>query len=106
MTAADNLKSLELLRDFVRQVVPIETYMRNLVISGAENINKRLWTLRTAQHMGEMEFARKLGMSKEAYEILERYGTHVTEELLQDVSTTFSVSIAWLRCEKPMYPIV
>jgi hypothetical protein len=105
MSMKDNLFSLEILRQFVCQVVPLETFMRNLIIDRIESVNKRLWVLRESLRFDELTFSQKLDIDFETYHMYEKNGTSVPEDFLKTVSTVFSVPLDWLLCRKPMLPL-
>ncbi|UCF70099.1 MAG: helix-turn-helix transcriptional regulator [candidate division WOR-3 bacterium] len=105
MDAESNLLSLELLRDFVARVVPYDVYLKNLVIDKVETCNRRLWALRESMGIEEEDFASLFRITFEEYHNYERNFSPVSSEFLQKVAEEFSVSIEWLRCERPILPI-
>ena len=105
MNTKDCLSSLELLRDFVAKFVPLEVYMKNLVIDNIETPNRRLWALRESMHIDEENFALFFDMTFEEYHQYEKADSSVPKEFLQNVAERFSIPIEWLLCEYPMLPI-
>ncbi|MGB9721385.1 MAG: helix-turn-helix domain-containing protein [bacterium] len=106
MVEKKRLLTLELLRDFVKRAVPIEIYQKNLILEGIETANKRLWTLREFLKMDEMTFAKKLDIDYYQYHQYEKSGNPVPFEILEKVAKEFNVSINWLLCKVPLYPIM
>jgi hypothetical protein len=105
MKASDCLSSLELLRDFVAKFVPLETYMKNLIVDHIETPSRRLWALRESLGIDEASFARSLNMTPDEYRVYERVNSPIPKTLLHDVAERFSIPIEWLLCECPMLPI-
>jgi hypothetical protein len=105
MKSVDCLSSLELLRDFVAKFVPLDVYMKNLIIDRVETPNRRLWALRESMHIDEVSFARVLDMTFEEYHGYEQFDNPVPKEFLQDVAARFAVPLEWLLCECPILPI-
>ncbi len=103
--AKQYLMSLEILREFVRKVVPPETYLKNLIIDGIDTPNKRLWILREFLKIDERAFAERLGIDYNQYHQLERIGNPVPVEVLDRVSETSNIPLDWLHCKMPIYPI-
>ncbi len=97
--------SLEILREFVRKVVPPETYLKNLIIDGIDTPNKRLWILREFLKIDEKTFAERLGIDYSQYHQLERISNPVPVEILDKVSEAFNIPLDWLLCKMPVYPI-
>ncbi|MEO0095241.1 MAG: helix-turn-helix transcriptional regulator [candidate division WOR-3 bacterium] len=105
MNFKNNLNALEILREFAIKVVPLEIYQKNLILERIETPNKRLWTLREFLKLDEKTFARKMEVDYNQYYQYEKMGNPVPFKLLKKVSKTFNVSIDWLTCRKPLYPI-
>ena len=105
MKSVDCLSSLELLRDFVAKFVPLEVYMKNLLIDRIETSSRRLWALRESMHMDEADFARAFNITYEQYHLYEQAGSSVPEEFLQSVAARFSIPVEWLFCKCPILPI-
>jgi hypothetical protein len=105
MNPRDCLASLELLRDFVSKVVPLEVYMRNLIVDSIENSNRRLWALRENMRIDEMKFAALFGVPFDEYHTYEKIGNPVPSDFLCTVAEKLSIPIDWLLCKRPMLPI-
>ncbi len=105
MNTRDCLSSLEMLRDFVARVVPLEVYMRNLIIDHIETSNKRLWALRESMRADEEKFAALFDTPLDVYRIYERDGSPVPFDFLQTVASTLSISLEWLLCKHPILPM-
>jgi len=106
MVEKNYLMALELMREFVKKVVPIEVYQKNLILEHIETPNKRLWTLREFLKMDEVTFAKKLGIDHHLYHQYEKIGNPVPLKILEDVAKIFNVPLDWLLCRKPLYPII
>ena len=105
MNTRDYLSSLELLREFVSSVVPLEVYMCNLIVDHIETSNRRLWVLRENMRMDEEKFAKLLNVTHDEYHIYEKSGSPVPVDFLQTVAARFSVPMEWLLCRSPMLPV-
>jgi len=105
MNTRDCLSALELLRDFVAKFVPLEVYMKNLIIDHIETPNRRLWALRESMHLDEANFAAFFEMTADDYHEYERADIPVPKEFLQSVAARLSMPIEWLCCECPMLPM-
>lgn len=105
MKTRDCLYSLELLRSFVRRVVPLDMYMHNLIIDHIETSNKRLWALRESMQMDEEVFASWFDISVDEYHAYEKDGSPVPVGFLQIVADELDVSLDWLLCKCPMLPM-
>jgi hypothetical protein len=105
MNTRDCLSSLELLRDFVARVVPLDVYMLNLIIDNIETSNKRLWALRESMRVDEKKFAALLGIPFDDYHVYERDGSPVPLDFLEAVADALSVSLEWLLCKHPILPM-
>jgi len=105
MKPVDCLTSLELLRDFVAKFVPVDMYIKNLLIDHIETPNRRLWALREFLKMNEKDFALSLNMTYKEYHAYERSDHPVPREFLQNVAARYSVPIEWLLCECSMLPM-
>ncbi len=105
MNTADCLASLELLRDFVAKFVPLDVYIKNLIIDHIETPNRRLWALREILKVSEADFARSLDMTYEEYHAYEHSDHPVPRDFLQYVAAEYSVPLEWLLCECSMLPM-
>lgn len=105
MKTRDYLSSLELLRSFVVRVVPLDIYMRNLIIDNIETSNKRLWALRESMQIDEEGFASLFGIPIDEYHRYERDGSPVPVCFLQTIAREFSISLDWLLCKCPILPL-
>lgn len=105
MNTKDCLASLEMLRDFVAKFVPLDTYMKNLIIDHIETSSRRLWAFRESLGIDEVNFAHTLDISFEDYHLYEHVDSAVPRTFLESVSAKFSVPIEWLLCKCPMLPI-
>lgn len=105
MNTHDYLSSLELLRDFVSRVVPLEVYMCNLIVDHIETSNRRLWTLRENMRIDEAKFATLFDVTYDEYHSYERVGSPVPVDFLHAVAGRLSVPVEWLLCKCPMLPI-
>jgi hypothetical protein len=105
MNTRDCLSSLELLRDFVAKFVPLEVFMKNLVIDHIETPNRRLWILRESMYINEANFARSFDITFEEYHQYENADITVPKEFLRNVAERLSIPAEWLFCECPMLPI-
>jgi hypothetical protein len=105
MNTSDCLSALELLRDFVAKFVPLEVYMKNLIIDHIETSSRRLWVLRESMCLEEANFAAFFNMTVDEYHQYEKADCDVPNEFLQCVADKLSMPIEWLRCECPLLPI-
>lgn len=105
MNTRDYLSSLELLRDFVSRVVPLEVYMCNLIVDHIETSNRRLWVLRENMRIEEEKFATLFAVTYDEYHSYEKFGSPVPVDFLQTVAGRLSVPIEWLLCKRPMLPL-
>ncbi len=74
--------SLEILRDFVKKVVPPVIYLKNLIIDGIETPNKRLWTLREFLSLEEKIFAEKLNLDVVIYYQYEKCSNSISDKIV------------------------
>lgn len=105
MKIRDCLLSLDMMRDFVARVVPLDVYMKNLVLDHIETSNKRLWALRMSTHIEEEKFAALLDVTIEEYHQYERAENPIPLAFLNIVADRLSVPIDWLLCRCPILPI-
>ena len=105
MSIKNNLLSLEIMRAFVKKVVPVSIYMQNLVIANIETPNKRLWALRESMKMAEPTFAELFNTSLKKYHQYEKSGNSIPLDFLEKVANKFSISLDWLLCKSPMLPM-
>ncbi len=96
------LMELERLRDFFAEALPPEKIARNLLLSGEDSVNLRLWALRERMGFSVGEFAAKVNMTPARYAKYEYRGKKVPEVFLRTVGKVFSVPLAWLKCEIPL----
>ena len=100
-----NLLSLEILRDFVRKNITVETYMKNLIIENIETPNERLWVLREFLKKNEEDFAKELNTDYNTYHKYEKKGYPVPCDFLKNVADKFAIRLDWLLCKSPMFPM-
>lgn len=105
MNTYDYLSSLELLRDFVSKVVPLDVYMCNLIVDHIETSNRRLWALRENMRLDEAKFATLFDVTCDEYHSYEKVGSPVPVGFLHAVAARLSVPVEWLFCKCPMLPI-
>ena len=105
MTAAENLETLEALKEFVEKVMPVEILMKNLVLEKVDTPNKRLWALRECAKMDEAAFAQEMGVDSGKYHEYERNGNSVPLDFLAKVARKLSISLDWLLCKCPILPL-
>lgn len=92
------LSELERLRSFYSEALEPEMAVRNLVISGEDSTNLRLWVLREKMGLSVTEFAEKTGVSRVEYADYEYRGKKVPEDFLEKTAKEFSVPLEWLKC--------
>jgi DNA-binding transcriptional regulator YiaG len=104
MNKAENaLSELERLRSFYSDALEPEMAARNMVISGEDSTNLRLWALREKMKLSVAEFAEKTGVSRAEYARYEYRGKKVPEDFLEKTAKKFSVPLEWLKCRTLLY---
>lgn len=97
----ERLSAIERLRSFYREALTPEMIARNLLLSGEDSVNLRLWILREKKHLSVEDFAMCLGITPNKYKKYESRGVKIPTELLRKISKKFNVSLDWLLCKTP-----
>ncbi len=103
--AGKNLERIEALMEFFKKALSERLLMKNILITGKENPNLRLWALRENTGLSEKEFAELLGISLEEYMKYEFQGNRIPEEILNKICKRFFIKKNWLKCKVPFFPI-